>query len=402
MTADTTSRMTAHDRARGRAARWAAGILLCLGLLFAGARPLHAQTIETSAPYLILIDAATDTVLLEKNADEAVPPASMSKLMTIELIFNALKEGRLKMEDKFHISENAWRKGGASSGGSTMFAELNSDIALSDLIQGIIIQSGNDACIAVAEGMAGTEEAFASLMNTRARELGLTNSTFANATGLPDPNHRMSVRDLAKLARHIIYTYPDLYKYYSQTEFTWNGILQRNRNPLLREAPGADGMKTGYIADAGYGLVGSVVRNDQRVILVMNGLKSIKERAEEARKIIDWSYRAFEQVEVFPKGAVVGEARVHGGTKRWVELTGAEAIKILLPRTARRRMNARIVYRGPLMAPIEQGQRVAELRVNTDDGINLTVPLYTAEDVGRGSLQQRALDSVLDLMTRWW
>lgn len=362
----------------------------------------RAQTIETSAPYVILIDSDTNTVLFEKDADTSVPPASLSKLMTAELVFESLKAGRLSLDDTFHISENAWRKGGAQSGGSTMFAALNSDIRLGDLIQGIIIQSGNDACIAVAEGMAGTEEAFATLMNKRSQELGLTNSHFSNATGLPAPDHRMSVRDLSKLARHIIRTYPEYYKYYGQTEFTWNNITQRNRNPLLRDTPGADGLKTGYIQESGYGLVGSTIRDGQRVILAMTGLKSIRERAEEARKLIDWSYRAFEQITLFDEGKTVGEARVYGGEKRWVALVGEGATKILLPRVARRKMHARIVYKGPLLAPIEEGQRVAELRVTTEEGVNLSVPLYTAEPVGRGKLHQRALDAALDLATRWW
>lgn len=370
--------------------------------LIAWGSGVRAQSIETSAPHVIMLDSDTNTVLLEKDADTPVPPASLSKLMTAEVVFQALEEGRLSLDDKFHISENAWRKGGAPSGGSTMFAELNSDIALGDLIQGVIVQSGNDACIAIAEGMAGTEEAFAQLLNARAAELGLTNSHFSNATGLPDPYHRMSVRDLAKLARHIIRTYPEYYKYFSEPEFTWNDIRQYNRNPLLREAPGADGLKTGYIREAGYGLVGSTLRGGQRVILAMAGLGSIRERAAEARKLIDWAYRAFEQITLFEAGQTVGEARVHGGEERWVKLTGDGDIKILLPRAARRRMTARVVYMGPLLPPVEKGQRVAELRVTTEDGVHLAVPLYAAENVGRGRLHQRALDAALDLITRWW
>lgn len=377
-------------------------ILFVAAALLASSPGLRAQTVETSAPHAILVDADTNTVLLEKDADTPVPPASLSKLMTVEVVFQALKEGRLSLDDKFRISENAWRKGGASSGGSTMFAELNSEVPLADLIQGIVVQSGNDASIAVAEGMAGTEEAFASLLNERARELGLTNSRFRNSTGLPDPDHLMSVRDMAKLARHIIRTYPGYYKYFAEPEFTWNKIRQYNRNPLLREAPGADGLKTGYIQEAGYGLVGSTLRDGQRVILAMAGLKSSRERAEEARKLIDWAYRAFEQITLFKADETVGEARVYGGDKRWVKLTGDGAIKILLPRAARRRISARIVYLGPLPAPIEKGRRVAELRVAAEDGVNLSVPLYTAEEIGRGRLHQRALDAALDLATRWW
>lgn len=376
--------------------------LAVVALITGFGRLASAQTIETSAPYVILIDYDSNTVLLEKNADKSVPPASLSKLMTMEVVFHAIKEGRLSLDDTFHISENAWRKGGAVSGGSTMFAELDSDIKLSDLIQGVIVQSGNDACIAIAEGMAGSEEAFASMLNERARELGLTNSHFANSTGLPDPNHRMSMRDLAKLARHMIREYPDLYRFYSQAEFEWNGILQRNRNPLLREAPGADGMKTGYIRDSGYGLVGTTLRGGQRVILAMTGLETIRGRAEEARKLIDWAYRSFEQIELFEADQKVGEARVFGGTKRWLRLVGDGPIRILLPRGQREKLKARIVYRGPVLAPIKEGARVAELRVTTDVGVTLSVPLYAGEDIGAGQVHQRALDAVLDLITRWW
>ena len=377
-------------------------ILAALASALAFDRPALAQTIETSAPYVILIDYDSNTVLLEKNADKSVPPASLSKLMTMEVVFHAVKEGRLSLDDTFHISENAWRKGGAVSGGSTMFAKLDSDIKLSDLIQGVIVQSGNDACIAIAEGMAGSEEAFATMLNERARELGLTNSHFANATGLPDPNHRMSMRDLAKLARYMIREYPDLYRYYSQAEFEWNGILQRNRNPLLREAPGADGMKTGYIRDSGYGLVGTTLRGGQRVILAMTGLETIRARAEEARKLIDWAYRSFEQIELLEADQKVGEARVFGGAKRWLRLVGDGPIRILLPRGQREKLKARIVYRGPILAPIEQGARVAELRVTTDVGVTLSVPLYAGENIEVGQVHQRALDAVLDLITRWW
>ncbi|MCB1437961.1 MAG: D-alanyl-D-alanine carboxypeptidase [Rhodobiaceae bacterium] len=383
-------------------ARLSLAAVLAVFCLAAAGTELRAQTIDTSAPYVIVIDYDSNTVLLEKDADKPVPPASLSKLMTMEVVFHAIKEKRLTLDDTFHISENAWRKGGATSGGSTMFAQLNSDIKLSDLIQGVIVQSGNDACIAIAEGMAGSEEAFASMLNERARELGLTNSSFANATGLPDPNHYMSMRDLAKLARHMIREYPDLYRYYSQPEFTWNNILQRNRNPLLREAPGADGMKTGYIKDSGYGLVGTTLRDGQRVILAMTGLGSVRERASEARKMIDWAYRSFEQLQLFDADETVGEARVYGGEKRWVRLVGDGAIKILLPRGQRQKMKARIVYRGPLLAPIEEGARVAEMRVTTDVGVTLSVPLYAGEEVSTGKIHQRALDAVLDLITRWW
>ena len=359
-----------------------------------------AQSIDIKAPHAILIDAATGTILFEKEANEPVPPASLSKLMTMEVVFNALKEGRLSLSDEFFVSENAWRTGGANSGGSTMFAELSSNVSLENLIQGVIVQSGNDACIIIAEGISGSEEGFAVEMNRRAAELGLNESFFINSTGLPDPNHLMSVHDLAFLARHIIATYPEYYKYYSQSEFTWNGIQQYNRNPLLRSVTGADGLKTGYTAEAGYGLVGSAVRADLRLVVVVTGLANRREREEESRKLLDWGFRAFEQVTLFDSGSEVGTARVYGGETWTVPLTGDGAIRILLPREARRRLRADVSYFGPLMPPIEAGDRVASLNVTTESGISLSVPLYAADDVSEGPLHRRAMDAVLNLISR--
>ena len=239
-------------------------------LALPGASQLLAQG-KAEQPYVgkaeeaILLDARTGRVLFEKNADQPVPPASMSKLMTMIMVFEALRSGTLTLDQKFKVSQDAWKRGGAPSGGSTMYAELNSEVALEDLIKGVVVHSANDACIVIAENMAGSEPAFAELMTTRARELGATNATFKNATGLPDPGHQMSVRDLAILARYIINTFPEYYKYYSIPEFTWNNITQQNRNPLLKDYPGADGMKTGYTKEAGYGLIGSAQRDGRRL-----------------------------------------------------------------------------------------------------------------------------------------
>jgi len=377
-------------------------LLIAVILTALTAFPVGAQTIETRAPYAILLDADTGTVLFEKNADEAVPPASLSKLMTMEVVFDAIKRGRLRLDDEFFVSENAWRTGGAPSGGSTMFAVLDSQIKLSDLIRGVIVQSGNDACIVIAEGMAGSEEGFARIMNERARELGLTVSYFTNSTGLPDPNHVMSARDLGFLARHIVNTYPDLYKIYSEPEFTWNDIRQHNRNPLLGSVNGADGLKTGYTKAAGFGLVGSALRDNLRLIVVVTGLKTRKERKEEARKLLEWGYRTFETVTLFDEDEEVGTARVYGGDKWSVKLVGDGPVQILLPRDARGRVRADIRYIGPLMPPIEEGDRVASLKVTTESGISLSVPLYAGEDVLKGPLHRRAADAVLNLMTRWW
>jgi D-alanyl-D-alanine carboxypeptidase (penicillin-binding protein 5/6) len=246
------------------------------------------REIHGAAPYAILIEAKTGVVLFEKNADELMPPSSMAKLMTAEFAFKAIRDGRLTLDDLFMISENAWSRGGEPSGVSTMYAALGSQVTILDLLCGALVLSGNDACIALAEGMAGTEAQFAVKLNERARELGLIKSNFSNATGLPDPDLKVTSRELAKLAQHIIWTYPELYKICGEREFTWNNIRQQNRNPLLFMGIGADGIKTGFTDDAGYGLVGSAVRDDIRLIVVVNGLRTDKERGEEARKLLEW------------------------------------------------------------------------------------------------------------------
>jgi D-alanyl-D-alanine carboxypeptidase (penicillin-binding protein 5/6) len=276
----------------------------------------RADAFQTVAPTAILVDADSDAVLFEKNADELVAPASMAKIMTAEVIFNELKNGRLTMDTEFGISEHAWRTGGASSGGSSMFAKVNTNVRLEDLLRGLIVQSGNDAAIALAEGISGTEDNFARRMTDRAREIGLTKSTFRNATGYSDPAQKVTVRELSKLALHVIRTYPDLYKMFGEKEFTWNKIRQLNRNPLFAMNVGADGLKTGFIDESGYGLVGSAVQNGQRLVVVVNGLKTAKDRANEARKLLDWGFRAFEPRQLFQEGQVVGEAQVYGGDRR--------------------------------------------------------------------------------------
>jgi D-alanyl-D-alanine carboxypeptidase (penicillin-binding protein 5/6) len=348
------------------------------------------------------MDAETETVLFQKAADEPMPPASMAKLMTMVVVFDALKSGQLSLDDEFLVSENAWRSGGATSGGSTMFAKLGSTIKLSDLMRGIIVQSGNDACIIIAEGMAGTEATFADLMNAMARRLRLTGSHFTNATGLPDPDQYVTAHDLAMIAKHIIYGFPEYYPIYSEPEFTWNKIRQHNRNPLLDMNIGADGLKTGYTEQSGYGLVGSAVNNGQRLILVLNGLASEKERAEEARKLMDWGFRAFERVSLFERGEVVAEANVFGGDRATVGLVGNGGVDLLLPRGSRDLIKGRVVYQGPVAAPIDQGQEIGSLQISLGDEILQETPLYAADDVGVGTLPQRALDGLQELLLGWW
>src|SRR5438445_4150229 len=249
---------------------------------------------DGDAPTAILMEATSGSVLFEKNADELRAPSSMMKLMTAEVVFHAIKQGDVKLTDQYVVSENAWRKGGAPAGGSTMFAAIHSHIPVDDLLHGAIIQSGNDACMVLAEGIAGNERTFAEMMTKRARELGLTQSTFANSNGLPDPGNKMTVRELAKLARHIIQTYPDFYKLFGEREFTWNKIRQQNRNPLLTTLEGADGLKTGFTKEGGYGMVGSAVQNGMRLIVVVNGLEDPDDRASEAKKMLEWGFRNFE------------------------------------------------------------------------------------------------------------
>jgi D-alanyl-D-alanine carboxypeptidase (penicillin-binding protein 5/6) len=353
---------------------------------------------QTAAPYAILIDAEGGSVLFEKGADVPTPPSSMAKLMTLEIVFGQLKQGRIKSDDEYTVSENAWRRGGAPSRTSSMFAPIHSKVSVEDLLRGAIVMSGNDACITLAEGIAGNESAFVTMMNERARELRLTKSYFTNSTGLPDPAQKMSVRDLARLARHIIRTYPDFYKIFSEPEFTWNKIRQHNRNPLLAMNIGADGMKTGTTTDGGHGLVGSAVQNGTRLIVVVNGLKSEKERGEEARKILEFGYRGFEARPLFEAGQVVGTARLFGGASGSVPLVGEGPISVLMPKNASERLAAKIVYTGPVPAPVRRGQPVATLNIYRGDLLVAEAPLFAAEDVERGNLSRRAFDAATELV----
>lgn len=387
-----------------QAARVLAAFAFLVGGLFLaplGAQEARAQEFQTAAPTAILMDSGSHAVLFEKNADEPTAPASMAKVMTAEVVFNEIKNGRLNFDSEFMVSENAWRKGGGGSGGSSMFAKVNTPVRLEDLLRGLIVQSGNDAAIALAEGIAGTEENFARMMNERAKQIGLTKSTFRNATGYGHPEQKVTVRDLAKLALYVIETYPDLYKMFGEREFTWNKIRQQNRNPLLFADIGADGLKTGNIDESGYGLIGSAVQNDQRLIVVVNGLKTAKDRATESRKLLDWGFRAFEAQQLFADGQIVGEAQVFGGNMRSLPLVAKKPVRVLVPRGDGERVTARIVYTGPLKAPIQKGAEVARLQVSRGDMQALDMPLYANEDVQQGTLSQRALDGLLEFSTGW-
>jgi serine-type D-Ala-D-Ala carboxypeptidase (penicillin-binding protein 5/6) len=362
--------------------------------------PTLAQSFQTSAPHVILIDAATKSVLFEKDADALVVPASTGKIMTAEIVFHELSLGHLHLDDQFVVSETAWRYGGAPARGSAMFAAVNSSIRIEDLIRGLVIVSGNDAAIALAEGIAGSEGAFSTLMTKRARELGLEHATFTNAWGRGDPEQKVTPREMAILANHIIQAYPEYYKYFSEKEFTWNKIKQPSRNPLLTMDLGADGLKTGNIDESsGYGIVASAVQNGQRLILALYGCRTAKERAEEARKILAWGFRSFDSRTIFQSGEIVGGAKVYGGTSSEVPLTASGEVRILAPRNSAEKFSGRIVYEGPLIAPVEAGTEVARLKIfrGTEEVLNL--PLKTTAAVAQGSLPHRAMDAGVEYAT---
>jgi D-alanyl-D-alanine carboxypeptidase (penicillin-binding protein 5/6) len=382
------------------------GIQILLGtvvwlVFFATSGSVNAQDVlpfETTAPHAILIDAKSGSVFFEKKADELVQPASMSKLMTMVMVFEALKAGTVTEETEFKISVNAWKRGGTSSGGSTMYANVNTNVRLIDLMHGAMIQSANDACIAIAEGMAGSEEEFSARMTKRGKELGLENAVFRNVTGLPKPENRASVRDLTILARYIISEFPEYYKIYGKPEFTWNNINQKNRNPLLLDYPGADGVKTGYIREAGYGLVGSAVRDGRRLILVVAGVSSIAERKEEAQKLLDWGFRQFKTVDVYAAGDVVSKARVWGGTSRWVDLVIKQDLRLALSAKEQENVEVKLSYAGPLIAPVKAGTQIGTVRFLMDGKAIADVKVETANEVAAvDSIWSRAMDSLLIL-----
>ncbi|TWC05596.1 D-alanyl-D-alanine carboxypeptidase (penicillin-binding protein 5/6) [Bradyrhizobium macuxiense] len=376
----------------------------CGGVVYAANNSVQGAKKEDGgfdgdAPTAILVEASSGSVLFEKNADELRAPSSMMKLMTAEVVFDAIKKGDIKLTDEYRISENAWRRGGAPSGTSTMFAAINSKVSVDDLLHGAIIPSGNDACIALAEGIAGNEHTFATdFMTKRARELGMTKSTFGNSNGLPDPTNKMTVRELAVLARHIILTYPDRYKLFGEKEFTWNKIRQQNRNPLLTALPGADGLKTGYTKEGGYGMVGSAVQNDTRLIVVINGLEDSEDRATEAKKMLEWGFRSFETRVLIAANQPVGYARVFGGETRSVKLVSPDPIKVMVSKNGNDKLLARVIYSGPVKAPITAGQKIGVVRVWRGANVAMEAPVYAADAVGTGSTMRRALDGAQELV----
>lgn len=356
---------------------------------------------ETKAKFAVLMDYDSGTVLFQKDADKPMEPASMAKLMTVAVAFDYLKTGRLSLSDEMFISEKAWREGGAASGGSTMFAELNSKVSVENLLRSIIIQSGNDASIALAEGIGGTERTFVRIMNEKAADLGLENSHFANATGLSDPEMHVTARDLANLARYIIRTYPEYYDLFAEPNFEWNGIKQSNRNSLLDEGIGVDGLKTGHTESAGYGIVASTTEGGRRLIAVLHGMESKTQRSEEARKLVTWGSRNFERIVPFEEGAIVGEIAVYGGEVPTVGLVGDGALALYLPKGSKRCLEAKIVYQGPLKPPVDRGQHVADLKVWCDDRLIQSSPLFATDTVEQGGLVRQATDAFKELTLGW-
>lgn len=355
-----------------------------LGALFLllaalGASPAAAD-ITTTGNHALLMDYESGQVLWAKDAFTPMPPASMSKLMTLELLFQRLKDGRVKLSDTFPVSERAWRE----RSGSEMWVNIGDHITVENLIRGIITASANDGCIVVAEGIGGTVEGFVAMMNKRARELGLTQSHFVNPDGLDQPPGQvMSAYDLARLARHLIHDYPQYYHFFSEKDLSWSNIHQENRNPLLGAVPGADGLKTGHLEAAGYGLVGSAQRDGQRIILVVNGLGSIKDRADEGARLIEIGFREFRRYPLFKPGDTVATADVFGGADKSVPLTVKAPVAIVLQVDSRPGMKVAVRYNGPLKAPLAQNQQVATLVVSAPDFPGLSVPLYTARPVER-------------------
>ena len=379
-------------------------LILAAGVLAVAAVAQGSPPAEmtTRAKQAILIDATTGAVLFQHRADELAPPASMSKLVTLAVIFRALKEGRIKLDDEILFSVNAWRTGGAPSGTSAMFVPVNTREKLDDVLKGIIIQSGNDACIAVAEAIGGSESAFAKMMTDEARRIGLEKSTFHNATGLYDADHLMTVRELALVARYIIQNYPEHYPLFSEREFRYRKHRFFNRNPLLTLDIGVDGLKTGYIKEAGYGLVASAKQDGRRVILAINGMESANDRKSEAIRLIEWAFKGFGEFKLFDPDEVVGRARVWGGDRMFVPLVGGNDINVLLPKAqSGQRLQAQIIYKSPLKAPLKKGDVVAKLRVTTPSQSVNVIELQAGEDVPEAGPMRRGLDTLAHMAFGW-
>lgn len=367
----------------------------------------HAQSaapqagFDVKAKQVYLIEAETGTVLFARAEDELVSAASLAKLMTMATVFKAIAGNEITLETQYPVTEYAWRTGGAPSRTSTMFAALKSSVRVEDLIRGITVQFANDACIILAEGMAGSEQAFAERMTTEARALGLEKSTFANATGLPNPENKVTMREMVQLARHLQTTYPQRMGYYLEPEFEWNKIKQRNRNPLLALNIGVSGFVTGFSEEGGYSIVAAVNRDGKHLVLAMGGLESDKVRIEESRRIIEWALSSFERRTLFKEGESIADASVYGGDASTVALVAGEQVDVFLPKDNSQRLVARVVYTWPVRAPVQPGQAVGTLKIWNDKQLLREVQVKTAGSVGEGTLRSRALDALVELFFFW-
>ena len=376
--------------------------LLGIGNVAAMAQPAVPGAFDTKAAQAFMIEASTGTILLAKNEDQPISPASLAKLMTLDVVFDAIGRGEISLDTEYPVSENAWRTGGAPSRASTMFAALKSRVRVGDLIQGVAVQQANDGCIVLAEGISVSEREFARRMTSRARELGMTRAVFTNSTGLPDANDpngggKISLRELVALAQDLQQKHQDLYKYFGQADFTWNKIYQRNKNPLLLLNIGVDGLGLGFTEGEGFSIVASVQRDGRRLFLALGGLKNDKERTEETRRVLEWGLSNFKSQRIFADGEVIGDASVYGGAQSTVGLLAKTPVDVYVPVDTPDRLSARIVYRWPLTAPVAGDYEAGTLRVFLGARLVRELPLYTKESVAQGTLSRRAFDAFMEL-----
>lgn len=359
--------------------------------------PARADPFQPLAPSVLLIDAASGSTLLARNIDTPAEPGAMTKLVTLAALAEALKAGEVKLDTAYLVTENAWRKGGAPSGGPTMFAALKSTIAVSDLLRGLAVQAGNDACIILAEGLDGSQEKFAARMTALAKRIGMAHSSFRNATGAAEPGQVSTLQDIARALTFLIESHPESYALLGEPVFTWNKIRQTNRNPLYTANLGVDGGMAAGSEATGFGLAVSAKRGEQRLILVMLGLKSTKERNDEAKRILDWAFTSFKSRQLFAGDETIGTARVFGGEAWSVELTADKPVSVLARSDGPEVLEARIVYDGPVPAPVRKGERIGHLIVTRDGTPCLDEPLFAAADVAMGGMTRRALDAIYEI-----
>lgn len=357
---------------------------------------------DTKAKQAYMIEARTGTVLFAKGENEPVSPASLAKILVADTVAGALENREVTLDTPLKVSEHAWRTGGAPSGTATMFAALKSEIRIEDLLKGVMILSANDACIILGEGLSGSEEKFAERMTSRARDLGLKVTTLKNASGLPDPGNRTTMKELVLLSRHLQRTYPEIYKTYAAADFEWNKIRQRNRNPLATQGLGIDGLASGFTEGQGYSIAVSMERDGKRLFLALGGLATDKERQEEAKRVLEWGLSNFDYRKIFAANEPVGEVSVYGGVHSSVEVAAREDVDVFVPATTPERITGHITYRWPIYAPVEPGKEVGRLSLYAGPKLLREVPLYTKGAVEEGGLTDRAIDAVKELLLFWW